>query len=91
MGRHLVRAEIPKRAWHPWWPSTVCRVGDVAESDDGKASRHLDAVLGLQDGSVRGHSLSGSVRPTLEFTINETVKHMRRKERPNLGTALLNI
>jgi len=29
-------------------------IGDVAESDDGKASLHLHAVLGLQDGSVRG-------------------------------------
>ena len=52
----------------------------MAESDDGKASLHLHAVLGLQDGSVRGgHFLSGPVRPTLEVTINETVEHMRRK------------
>ncbi|WP_027531795.1 PPC domain-containing DNA-binding protein [Bradyrhizobium sp. WSM3983] len=67
-------------------------IGDVAESDNGKASLHLHAVLGLQDGSVRGgHFLSGSVRPTLEVTINETVKHMRRKKRPDLGIALLDI
>jgi predicted DNA-binding protein with PD1-like motif len=67
-------------------------IGDVAESDDGKASLHLHAVLGLQDGSVRGgHFLSGPVRPTLEVTINETVEHMRRKKRPDLGIALLNI
>jgi hypothetical protein len=34
-------------------------IGDVAEGDDGKASLHLHAVLGLQDGSVRGgHLLS---------------------------------
>jgi len=31
------------------------------------------------------------VRPTLEVTINETVKHMRRKKRPDLGIALLNL
>jgi hypothetical protein len=37
-------------------------IGDVAEGDDGKASLHLHAVLGLQDGSVRGgHLLSVSV------------------------------
>lgn len=67
-------------------------IGDVAESDNGKASLHLHAVLGLQDGSVRGgHFLSGSVRPTLEVIINETVKHMRRKKRPDLGIALLDI
>src|ERR1700755_1322759 len=42
-------------------------LGDIAEGDDGKASLHLHAVLGLQDGSVRGgHLISGSGRPTLE-------------------------
>ncbi|UFW46356.1 MULTISPECIES: PCC domain-containing protein [Bradyrhizobium] len=67
-------------------------IGDVAQSDSGKASLHLHAVLGLRVGSVRGgHFLSGSVRPTLEVTINETVKHMRRKKRPDLGIALLNL
>ena len=67
-------------------------LGDVAEGDDGKASLHLHAVLGLQDGSVRGgHLLSGSVRPTLEVTIRETVAHLRRKKRPDLGIALISI
>jgi uncharacterized protein len=38
-------------------------MGDVAMGDDGKASLHLLAVLGLQDGSVRGgHFLSGLVQ-----------------------------
>jgi predicted DNA-binding protein with PD1-like motif len=42
-------------------------MGDVAMGDDGKASLHLHAVLGLQDSSVRGgHFLSGLVQPTLE-------------------------
>jgi hypothetical protein len=67
-------------------------IGDVAKGDDGKASLHLHAVLGLQDGSVRGgHFLSGSVRPTLEVTIRETVAHLRRKKRADLGLALINI
>ena len=67
-------------------------IGDVAEGDDGKASLHLHAVLGLQDGSVRGgHLLSGTVRPTLEVTIRETVAHLRRKKRPDLGIALISI
>jgi hypothetical protein len=67
-------------------------MGDVAKGDDGKASLHLHAVLGLQDGSVRGgHFLSGSVRPTLEVTIRETVAHLRRKKRADLGLALINI
>lgn len=64
----------------------------MAKGDDGKASLHLHAVLGLQDGSVRGgHFLSGSVRPTLEVTIHETVAHLRRKKRADLGLALINI
>lgn len=67
-------------------------LGDVAQGDDGKASLHLHAVLGLQDGMVRGgHLLSGSVRPTLEVTITETVVHLRRKKRPDLGIALISI
>jgi hypothetical protein len=67
-------------------------IGDVAEGDDGKASLHLHAVLGLQDGSVRGgHLLSGSVRPTLEVTIRETVAHLRRERRSDLGIALISI
>lgn len=67
-------------------------MGDVAKGDDGNASLHLHAVLGLQDGSVRGgHFLSGLVQPTLEVTITETVTHLRRKKRADLGIALITI
>lgn len=66
--------------------------GDVAVGDDGNASLHLHAVLGLADGSVRGgHLLSGTVRPTLEVTLTETVPQLRRKKRPDLGIALIDI
>jgi predicted DNA-binding protein with PD1-like motif len=65
-------------------------IGDIAQGDDGKASLHLHAVLGLQDGTLRGgHLLSGSVQPTLEVTITETVVNLRRKKRPDLGIALI--
>jgi predicted DNA-binding protein with PD1-like motif len=65
---------------------------DIAEGDDGKASLHLHAVLGLRDGSVRGgHFLSGNVRPTLEVTIVETTSKLRRRKRANLGIALIDI
>lgn len=65
-------------------------MGDIAKGDDGKASLHLHAVLGLKDGSLRGgHFLSGMVQPTLEITITETVAHLRRKKRPDLGIALI--
>lgn len=87
---------LSARTYKPIGISEQCEVlsliGDVAEGDDGKASLHLHAVLGLQDGSVRGgHLLAGSVRPTLEVTIRETVAHLRRKKRPDLGIALISI
>lgn len=67
-------------------------IGDVAQDDDGKASLHLHAVLGLQDGTLRGgHFLSGLVQPTLEVTITESVMHLRRKKRSDLGIALISI
>ena len=67
-------------------------IGDVAQGDDGKASLHLHAVLGLRDGTLRGgHLLSGSVQPTLEVTITETAVHLHRKKRDDLGIALINI
>lgn len=67
-------------------------MGDVAQGDDGKASLHLHAVLGLQDGSLKGgHFLAGTVQPTLEVTITETIEHLRRKKRADLGIALISI
>jgi len=67
-------------------------IGDVAQGDDGKASLHLHAVLGLRDGTLRGgHLLSGSVQPTLEVTITETAVHLHRRKRDDLGIALISI
>jgi uncharacterized protein len=64
-------------------------MGDVAKGDDGKTSLHLHAVLSLQDGFVRsGHFLFGLVQPTFEVTIAETVPHLRRKKRADLGITL---
>jgi uncharacterized protein len=88
--------DLPAKTYRPIAVNEQCEVlsliGDVAEGDDGKASLHLHAVLGLWDGSVRGgHLLSGSVQPTLEVTISETVTHLRRQKRPELGIALISI
>jgi predicted DNA-binding protein with PD1-like motif len=67
-------------------------LGHIAQGDDGKASLHLHAVLGVRDGSVRGgHFLGGNVRPTLEVTIVETAPNLRRKNRADLGIALIDI
>ncbi|HEX4325403.1 MAG TPA: PPC domain-containing DNA-binding protein [Burkholderiales bacterium] len=67
-------------------------LGDIATGDDGKPSLHMHAVLGLSDGSTRGgHLLEGKVHPTLEVTLVETAAHLRRKKRPELGIALIDL
>jgi predicted DNA-binding protein with PD1-like motif len=67
-------------------------IGDVAIGDDGKASLHIHVVLGLSDGSTRGgHFLSGIVRPTLEVVLTEAPSRLRRRRRPDLGIALVDL
>ncbi|MER8435881.1 DNA-binding protein [Mesorhizobium sp. M1312] len=67
-------------------------IGDVAVGDDGKPSLHIHAVLGLRDGTTRGgHLLEGIVRPTLEVTLVEAPGHLRRRKRPELGIALIDL
>jgi uncharacterized protein len=88
--------DLAARRYSPIAVDEQCEVlnllGDIAQGDDGKASLHLHAVLGLRDGSVRGgHFLGGNVRPTLEVTIVETGSTLRRKKRADLGIALIDI
>jgi hypothetical protein len=67
-------------------------IGDIAAGDDGRPSLHVHAVLGLADGSTRGgHLLKAIVRPTLEVTLVETPGHLRRRKRPELGIALIDL
>ncbi|WP_214475562.1 PPC domain-containing DNA-binding protein [Mesorhizobium sp. dw_380] len=67
-------------------------IGDIALGDDGKPSLHVHAVLGLSDGTTRGgHLLEGVVRPTLEIILTETSGHLRRRKRPELGVALIDL
>ena len=67
-------------------------IGDVAIGDDGKASLHVHVVLGSSDGATRGgHLLAGTVRPTLEVVLIDTPSHLRRKKRPDLGIALIDL
>lgn len=67
-------------------------IGDIATDDEGKASPHLHAVLGFPDGSTKGgHFLEGHVRPTLEVVVRETPAELRRKHRPALGIALIDL
>jgi predicted DNA-binding protein with PD1-like motif len=88
--------DLAAKRYNPIDVDEQCEVlslmGDIASGDDGKASLHLHAVLGLKDGSVRGgHFLQGLVRPTLEISIAETAVHLRRKKRPDLGIALIDL
>lgn len=67
-------------------------LGDIAIDDQGKPSLHMHVVLGLCDGTTRGgHLLDGAVQPTLEVTLIETPAHLRRKQRPELGLALIDL
>jgi predicted DNA-binding protein with PD1-like motif len=67
-------------------------IGDIATGDDGKASLHVHVVLGLSDGTTRGgHLLEGKVRPTLEVVLEETRAGLRRRKRPDLGIALIDL
>ncbi|GAA3065290.1 DNA-binding protein [Rhizobium viscosum] len=64
-------------------------IGDIATGDDGKASLHLDVVLGLADGSTRGgHFIEGMVHPALEIIVRESPIRLRRRKRPELGITL---
>lgn len=67
-------------------------IGDVALDDKGKPGLHVHVVVGLSDGQTRGgHLLQGMVHPTLEVTITESPAHLRRKHRPDLGLALIDL
>jgi predicted DNA-binding protein with PD1-like motif len=67
-------------------------LGDIATGDDGKPSLHVHVVLGLADGTTRGgHLLEGKVRPTLEVVLEEASAGLRRRKRPELGIALIDL
>ena len=88
--------DLVKKTYRPIEVAGQCEalslLGDIARGDDGKASLHMHAVLGLSDCTCRGgHFLKGIVRPTLEVTITETPVQLRRRKRPELGLALIDL
>ncbi|MFK4808787.1 PPC domain-containing DNA-binding protein [Devosia sp. ZW T5_3] len=88
--------DFKTKDYRPIAVDTQCEVlsvlGDIAEDDSGKPSVHLHAVVGLSDGSTRGgHLLAGIVKPTLEITLVETPRNLRRRKRPELGIALVDL
>lgn len=65
-------------------------LGDVARGTDGQPSLHVHAVLGRHDGSVvGGHLLEGRVRPTLEVVLIEPPAHLKKRDDPESGLALI--
>jgi len=88
--------DLDARTYRPIEVSQQCEalslLGDIAVGDDGKSNLHVHCVLGLRDGSTRGgHLLEAIVRPTLEVTLVETPAHLRRRKRPELGLALIDL
>jgi len=86
--------DLREKTYHPIEIDEQCEalslIGDIAVGDDGRASLHMHAVVGLKDGGTRGgHFLKGLVRPTLEVTIVETPTHLRRRKQAGLGIALI--
>lgn len=88
--------DLKRRAYRPIAIDEQCEalslIGDIVVADDGAPSLHAHAVLGFSDGTTRGgHLLRATVRPTLEVTVVETPAHLRRRRRPELGLALIDL
>jgi uncharacterized protein len=67
-------------------------LGDIAVDERGEPSVHAHAVIGVRDGTTRGgHLLHAIVKPTLEITVTEVPAHLRRRKRPEIGAALIDL
>ena len=67
-------------------------VGDIARGLDGKASLHAHVVLGRHDATaLAGHLFAGHVRPTLEVILTESPAHLRKRNDPESGLALIDL
>ena len=65
-------------------------VGDVA-LEKGKPKIHAHAVVGLADGSTRGHLIEAHVWPTLEVVVSQSPAHLQRMTDPETGLALVQV
>lgn len=70
----------------------LAMTGNIARDDKDQPKLHAHVVLGKRDGgTVGGHLLEGQVRPTLEVVLVESPPHLRRRERPEIGLALIDL
>ena len=67
-------------------------VGNLARDDKGEPKLHAHVVVAKSDGTAHGgHLLEASVRPTMEIVIVESLRHLRRRMRDDVGAALLDL
>jgi uncharacterized protein len=65
--------------------------GNITLTADGR-NVHAHLVIGRADASANGgHLLAAHVRPTLEVIVTETPAHLRRREDPETGLALITV
>lgn len=88
--------DLAQRTYRPIEVHQQCEVlsvlGDIALDEHDRPSVHIHAVVGLGDGTTRGgHLLKAAVQPTLEVTLVEAPVHLRRRKRPELGIALIDL
>jgi predicted DNA-binding protein with PD1-like motif len=65
-------------------------IGDVALAPSGAPALHVHVVIGKRDGvAMAGHLGEAHVRPTLEVILTEAPRHLRKREDPESGLALI--
>jgi predicted DNA-binding protein with PD1-like motif len=66
-------------------------LGNVA-MENSAPKIHAHVVVGKSDGTAHGgHLLEAHVRPTLEVVLEESPRHLRRKQDPATGLALIDL
>jgi hypothetical protein len=66
-------------------------IGDISLKD-AEPQIHAHCVVGLPDMTTRGgHLIKGVARPTLEVILVESPSHLKRRQHPDVGLALIDL